>query len=104
MARPIETVCTHLALRQPYGANKRLNGVETQRRKTESAADFFHQPLVFRRIGGGILVEILVGIAFKLLYDAARDKLHVALRCREAHKGAAIDERWTCNAHVHLAP
>lgn len=58
---------------------KGFNGVEFERCEIETLANFVNKSVVFRRVGGGILVEILVWVAFKVAYYSASEELHVAL-------------------------
>ena len=55
-----------------------------------------------RRARGGILLDVLVGIALEALYDAARNQLHVALGRGKVDKGTAIYQWRTGYAHVAL--
>ena len=56
-----------------------FNGIEFERCEIETLANFVNKSVVFRRVGGGILVEILVWVAFKVAYYSASEELHVAL-------------------------
>ena len=53
---------------------KGFNGIEFERCEIETLANFVNKSVVFRRVGGGILVEILVWVAFKVAYYSASEE------------------------------
>ena len=79
LAAAVETVGADLTLRQSYGIDELFDGVELQCGESQVFGYGIHHAVVFRRTGGGVFVEVLVGVALKLLDHAARDKLHIAL-------------------------
>lgn len=68
-----------LALGQAYGLDKILERVKLERGQAEPVAHDAYHALVFGRTRFGILLKILVLVAFKLLDNPARYKLKVAL-------------------------
>ena len=102
-ARAVEAMGAELALGQAYGLDKILERVKLQRSKAKALAYNLNHALVFGRTCFGILLKILVFVALKFLYYAARYKLKVALRRSKADERTAVDERRTGYAHVSLA-
>lgn len=78
MAAAIEAVCTHLAFGKADSLNQCFKCVELQGAQPEALGNGVDHALVFGGVGGGIFIQILVMISFKLLDDAAGDELEVA--------------------------
>ena len=57
----------YLALGKAYGLHQRFERIELERGQSEILADYVYHPLIFRRTGGGVFVEILVRIPFEAL-------------------------------------
>ena len=77
--RAVEAMGAELALGQAYGLDKILERVKLERSQAEPVAHDAYHALVFGRARFGILLKILVLVAFKLLDNPARYKLKVAL-------------------------
>lgn len=75
----IETVCTDLALRQTDALNEGFKLIELQRSDAEAFANLLHHSSILRRVSGGILIKILVGISLQFLNDTTGNKLKIAL-------------------------
>ena len=80
MTGTVKTMGTDLALRQADSFDQRLHRIELERSQAETLADDFHHPLIFGRIGSGILFQILVLIAFQFPDDAPGNQFERALR------------------------
>lgn len=78
-ARAVEAMGAELALGQADGLDKIFERVKLQRSKAKALAYNLNHALVFWRARFGILLKILVLVAFKLLDNPARYKLKVAL-------------------------
>ncbi len=83
IAAAIKTMCADTLFRQSDGLYQSLYLVEFHTAQPEPASYFLHHALVLRTVCSRILVEILVGITFEILYYAAGDKFKVAFGCGE---------------------
>lgn len=102
-AGAVEAVSAELALGQTDGVDEVFERVKLERSEAQALAYYLHHALIFGRACGGIFLKILVLVALKLFYYAARYQFEVALRRREADERTAVDERRTGYAHVSLA-
>ena len=98
----VEAMGADLALRKTDSVDKILQSVKLKRCQAELLAKDLNHAVVFRAVGFGILLKVLVGIPFKILYDSASDEFEVALGCCEVDKRTAIDKRRTSYADMHL--
>lgn len=80
LAAAIKAVGTHLTLRQTDSLDELFDGIELQSGESQFLCNLVHHALILGRVGGGILVEVFVRVALKLLDHTAGDKLHIALR------------------------
>ena len=86
MTGTVKTMGTNLTLRQPNRINQDFQRIELQGCQTESLTDFFHHPFILRRVGSGILVQILVLITFQFLDDTTLEVFEVTLRRTESNE------------------
>ena len=116
MAAAVEAVGADLALGQSYGFDEDLESVELQAGESESSAHFLDHSAVLGAVGLCILLQDLIGcggfssyaagslvaVVLEVVDDLSGEQFHVALGGREVDEGAAVDEWWACDAHVHF--
>lgn len=102
VATAIEAMGANLAFWQADGLYQLLDSIELQAGQAQLASYLIHHLLVLWRTSSGILIKILIGVALKLLDDAASDELHVALGRCEVDERTTINQWWTSDAHVTL--
>ena len=93
---------TYLALRQTDSFHELLDGIELQCSQSKLVGNLIHHSLIFRRTCGSILLQILVGIALKLLDDSAGNQLHITLGRSKVDERTAINQWRTSDTHVTL--
>ena len=93
---------TYLALWKTDGLYQLLDGVELQGSQAQLVSNLIYHSLILRRTGGSVFLKILVGIALKLLDNAAGNQLHITLGRSEVDERTAVYQWRTCNTHVAL--
>ena len=78
IAAAVEAMCTYFLFWQAYGIYKSLDLVELHAAETKASSYFFHHTLIFRAVCSSIFVQVLIGVAFKILNYSARNKFKVA--------------------------
>lgn len=92
IAAAVEAMGAYLLFGQADGADERFYLVELHAAEFKTLAYLFHHTFVFGRTGCGVLIQILVGIALKILDYTACDEFEIALRGGEADEGTAINQ------------
>ena len=77
-----------------YRLDEVLDSIEPQRGDAQSMCYLVDHAEIFGRVGGGIFLEVLLGVALEILYHPSCDEFQVALRTGEVDERAAIDQRW----------
>ena len=77
-----------------YRLDEVLDSVEPQCGDAQSMCYLVDHAEIFGRVGGGIFLQVLLGVALEILYHPSCDEFQVALRTGEVDERAAIDQRW----------
>ena len=70
-AGAVETMGAHTMLGHAYGADEVFDFVEFQSGDAELMGNFLHHALIFGTVGGGVLLQVLVGCPFEIVDDEA---------------------------------
>lgn len=76
----VEAVGADFAFGEADAFDKGFDGIEFQRGQAETLADFFDEQVVALGAGGGVFVEVSVGVSFNFFDNSAREQFHVAFR------------------------
>ena len=79
VAAAIKAVCAHAALVHTNALNQILKLSKLQRGKAQTLGNLIYHTLVLRRVGGRVLLQVLLIVALKVLDDTACNQLHIAL-------------------------
>ena len=79
VTRAVEAMGAELALGQSNGFLKDVQRIEFQRVNADALSDLLHQGSIFLGVMVGIFLQVLGGVAFEFLDDAAGDQLHLGL-------------------------